>query len=116
MSYEEMQAMMRRQGVDLPPLAPTAARSQGTAETPPGLSLAALGNMSSEEVKRVFDVIGAMTPAQQDACFALSRWQAAVAPSALALQPPLGFPQRRLGPVYGPLPGAPAQPMMAPRQ
>ena len=83
LSYEEMRAEMKRRGIDIAPRpqVPSAPRppQQPASSVPktaaPAAPPAVMGGMSAEEQKRVFDVIEAMTPEQQQACFALSRWQ-----------------------------------------
>jgi hypothetical protein len=62
LSFDEMQALMEAQGVDMKQPSPVSAR------TPPPQP----GN--AEEQMRIFDTIGKMTPEQQRACFALSSW------------------------------------------
>jgi hypothetical protein len=110
MSYEEMQAMMRDQGVDLPPLPALPELPRAPAEMPP----MPMGGLSPAEGKHVLDIISAMTPEQQDACFALSRWHAA---SRMPPPPaPMGFQGRPYGPGYGPAQGVPYPPMAAPHQ
>lgn len=114
MSYEEMQAMMKRRGVDIPPKPELA----DAPPQPPAMPAMPPAGASAEEHKRMFDIIEAMTPEQQQACFALSRWQAAAA--ARPPMPPRG-PMMRPGhfqgpgPAYGPM-GRDYPPMMAPQQ
>lgn len=64
-----------------------------------------LASVHAEEQKRMFDIIQAMTPEQQQACFALSRWQSA---SMRPPMPPRG-PMMQPGRAYGPGPGYGAQ-------
>jgi hypothetical protein len=110
MSYEEMKAEMERRGIDMPPPPGTAAtgeasESAATAQAPtmapPMMTVPGMGPMDAGELKQMFDVIGAMTPEQQQACFGLSRWHAAT-----LMQPTMGPPMqvRPMGPRpgYGP--------------
>jgi hypothetical protein len=69
LSYEEMQELMKAQGVDLPVAPdPDKALAQPPMPAPP------LGVAGPDEQKRIFDIIAEMTPEQQEACFAISRW------------------------------------------
>jgi hypothetical protein len=113
LSYEEMQAMMKAQGIELPPLGAMDQPPEAGAEMPlmPPMPM---GGMGPEEMQRVLDVIAAMTPEQQDACFAFSRWQAgAVMPRP---RPPMGYGQRAVAPGYGPSRGPAYPPMRMPHR
>jgi len=72
-----------------------------------------MGGLSAEENQHVLDVISAMTPEQQDACFALSRWHAA---GQMPPPPPMGFQGRPYGLGYGPPQGVPYLRLAPPRQ
>ena len=114
MSYEEMQAMMKRQGVELPPMPELA---DAPPQAPPMPPMPPMG-VVAEEQKRMFDIIEAMTPEQQQACFALSRWQAAAnrRPPMRPRGPMMGPGHiHGSGPAYGPM-GRGYPPMVTPQQ
>ena len=83
MSYGEMQDMMRAQGVDLPPM-PSPSDEILPPPVPPFM-----GGANPDEQKRLFDIFETMTPEQQEACFAVARWQS---PSQMPPQMPIRMP------------------------
>ncbi|MEA3276043.1 MAG: hypothetical protein U9Q81_12270 [Pseudomonadota bacterium] len=110
LSYDEMQEVMKIHGVEMPPPPYPAREIKQPPSSPP------MPAGSPEEQKRIFDIVEQMTPEQQDACFAFSRWQAAAmmqppTPPAFARPPVYGYP-----PAHGPHPGQPFRGMMSPRQ
>jgi hypothetical protein len=98
LSYEEMQAEMKSRGIEMQPLpqSPSAAAAE---PVPQRMPFPRIGAMSADEHKRVFDIIEAMTPEQQQACFAISSWHV---PGA-TMPPPVyrPMPGRQMGPWPG---------------
>ena len=84
LTFQEMQERMKASGVELqsPP---------AEAAPAPAVPTPSMGMGDPEEQKRIFDTIGEMTPEQQKACFALSRWHR---PSMMRRVPPAYMPQR----------------------
>lgn len=108
LSFEEMQERMKAQGISMEPPAPSAA------PTPPSMPTPPMGQASREEQKRIFDIIEKMTPEQQHACFAMSRWHTPKMPNPM---PPAYIPQRmpQYPPGYVPRYGQPYRGMMRPQ-
>ena len=108
LTLEEMQARMKAQGISMEPPAPS------TAPTPPPMPTPPMGQASPDEQKRIFDTIEKMTPEQQQACFAISRWHTPRVPNRM---PPAYTPQRmpQYPPGYVPRYGQPYRGMMRPQ-
>lgn len=107
LSYDEMRELMRKQGITMPP-APDF-ESQSATATEGGAPAAAQGPrppagtspIGPEALRAYFGVIEQMSPQQQEACFAVARWQAGVMAS-----PPM--PPAALLVPGGPFPPEPA--------
>ena len=106
LSFEEMQKQMKAQGITLEPPVPSAAPAPTQTPT--------MGQAGPEEQKRIFDTIEKMTPAQQQACFAVSRWHTPRMPRRM---PPAYFsqPMPQYPPGYLPRYGQPYRGMMRPQ-
>lgn len=106
LSFEEMQEQMKAQGITIEPPAPSAA------PTPPHTPPVSQGG--PEEQKRIFDIIEKMTPEQQQACFAVSRWHTPRMPHRIphAYSRP---PMPQYPPGYVPRYGQPYRGMMRPQ-
>jgi hypothetical protein len=110
LSYEEMQELMKAQGVELP-----GAADLDQALAPPAVPSPPMSAAAAEEQKRVFDIIGKMTPEQQKACFSISRWHA---PLKMPHQMPRPYSQPQMPPyprAYAPGYGQGYPGMMPPR-
>jgi hypothetical protein len=109
LSFDEMQKLMKAQGVELvPPPSPA------STPTPPPVPAPPAGAVDAEEQMRVFDTIGKMTPEQQQACFMLSRWHGPRMPRRM----PPAFSQPRIPqypPGYAPRYGQPYRGLLRPQ-
>lgn len=108
LSFEEMQERMKARGIEIQ------APPSGAAPTPPPVPAPPMAMGDPEEQKRIFDTIGNMTPEQQKACFALSRWHTPRIPRRM----PPGFNPPRMPqypPGYAPQSRQPHPGMMPPR-
>jgi len=123
LSYEEMQARMKRQGVEMAPLPALPSEL----EQPPVLPIApppAMDIMRANDQKSLFEVLEAMTPEQQEACFAFSSLYGPARMRPPVRSPMQGrpmMPQRGFAPGYAPgfVPGPGGDglaPMMMPRR
>ncbi len=118
LSYDQMQDRMKRFGVKMPAIAEIPflsgmpAPPAPTTESVMAPPLPMGHRMSPDEQRRIFDVVEAMTPEQQEACFAMSRWHAPTRMKPRMMRGPMipgRFPFR---PRFGP-PQRPAYPPMA---
>lgn len=109
LSFDEMQQRMTAQGVKLEPPTPGATPATRSMPTPATGSLT-----NAEDQKGIFDTIEQMTPEEQQACFAMSRWHARRMPR---WAPPVYSPQRmpQYPPGYIPRYGQPYRGMMRPQ-
>jgi len=108
LSFDEMQERMKAQGVKLEPPIPGAMPATPPMPTPP------MGPTSAEDQKGIFDTIEQMTPEQQEACFAMSRWHARRMPR----RTPSVYSRQRMPhypPGYIPRYGQPYRGMMRPQ-
>lgn len=87
MSYDEMKTMMSGQGVRLPPMP-----LPDQEILPPPIQPFMTGP-DPEDQKRLFDIFEAMTPQQQEACFAVARWQSSHMPPQIQMPPGYGYQQ-----------------------
>jgi len=113
MSYDEMQQMMRGQGVELPPMPSPDQEIQPTPMSP------FMAGPGPEEQKRLFDIFEAMTPEQQEACFAVARWQSSpMMPPQMPMQmpPSYGYQQGASFPPAYQMPPGQTFPSAMPRQ
>jgi len=103
LSYEEMRELMRKQGVIMPPAPDFESQPQAGAEVPAPAaaqstsSPTAVDPQGPEALRTYFGIIEQMSPQQQEACFAVARWQAEVMasppmPPAALLVPGGPFP------------------------
>lgn len=72
-SYEQMRRFMTEQGVPMPPAPGPAGGGPSEAPAAPAPTP---GPAATEDLARVLAVLAEMTPEEQHACFAFSRWQA----------------------------------------
>lgn len=120
LSYDEMRELMSKQGISMPPAPDFRAQSASEidAEAPAGAQTptprAGAGPLGPEALKAYFDVIEQMSPAQQEACFAVARWQAGVLASHPMPPPAPLIPGALFPPESALQPGQPFPRMMSP--